>query len=120
MGTLSLSQAMKLGLKLDDDEGLFSSFKWNNTHLENMGSVKEYFNEGPAGYKEHLPYDNTVKKIYGSEKKFFEAKKKQMKREAHHLSNEADHNKPSFPITDKTLDVNFEKDSIFRNKYEAE
>ena len=36
-----------------------------------------------------------------------------MKKEANHLSHEADHQKSTFPISDKNMDVNFEKDSIF-------
>ena len=43
-----------------------------------------------------------------------------MKKEANHLSHEADHQKSTFPISDKNMDVNFEKDSIFRNKVEAD
>lgn len=43
-----------------------------------------------------------------------------MRKEANHLSHEADHQKSTFPISDKNLNVNFEKDSIFRNKVEAD
>lgn len=43
-----------------------------------------------------------------------------MKRDANHLSRESDHGKSTFPISDKNIDINFEKDSIFRNKVAAE
>ena len=43
-----------------------------------------------------------------------------MRKEAHHLSHESDHAKSTFPISDKNIDINFEKDSIFRNKVEAD
>jgi len=36
------------------------------------------------------------------------------------MSRESDHMNSTFPISDKKMDVNFEKDSIFTNKYDAD
>lgn len=119
LGTLSISQAVKLGLKLEDDEGLFSKLNWQNAHLENIGSVKRYFKDSPSGYVEHIKFDDAIKREFGSESNYFKDKRERMRKEANHLSHEADHQKSTFPISDKNLDVNFEKDSIFRNKVEA-
>ena len=120
LGTLSISQAVKLGLKLEDDEGLFSKLNWQNQHLENIGSIKGYFKDSPSGYVEHIKFDDAVKKEFGSEKNYFKDKKERMRRDALHFSHESDHQKSTFPISDKNLDVNFEKDSIFRNQFEAD
>ena len=75
LGTLSISQAVKLGLKLEDDEGLFSKLNWQNTHLENIGNVKGYFKDSPSGYVEHIKFDDAIKREFGSESNYFKDKR---------------------------------------------
>ncbi len=120
LGTLSISQAVKLGLKLNDDEGQFAKLNWQKQDLRNIGSIKEYFKDSPAGYFEHFNYDIDLKRLYGSEKNYFKDKLERMQREALRMSRESDHMNSTFPISDKKMDVNFEKDSIFTNKYNAD
>ncbi len=88
--------------------------------MENIGSVKGYYNDSPSGYVEHLKFDDAIKREFGSESNYFKDKRERMRREANHLSHESDHGKSTFPISDKNIDINFEKDSIFRNKVEAD
>ena len=120
LGALSISQAVKLGLKLEDNDGQFANFNWQKTDLRNIGSIKEYYKDSPAGYFEHLNYDIDLKRLYGSEKNYFKDKMERMQREALRMSRESDHKNSAFPISQKNIDVNFEKDSIFTNKYNAD